>query len=210
MARNRRRLEQETARVSIPSTLYDRGASRFWVAVILTGIGAGIGGAALTTLLDQVQHLFWPPAGESLLDAAKASPGWYRIVILAGAGILTGLGQLLLVRLSSSNGIEITTALWFHAGRLPALRTVGSAILSVVIVGMGASLGREGAPKQFGAVTANVLSDRFDLSDEQRRLLVACGAGAGMAAAYNVPLGGHCSRSKYCAAFWHYAWCYRR
>jgi chloride channel protein, CIC family len=190
LARNRRRLEQETARVSIPSTLYDRGASRFWVAVILTGIGAGIGGAALTTLLDQVQHLFWPPAGESLLDAAKASPGWYRIVILAGAGILTGLGQLLLVRLSSGNGIEITTALWFHAGRLPALRTVGSAILSVVIVGMGASLGREGAPKQFGAVTANVLSDRFDLSDEQRRLLVACGAGAGMAAAYNVPLGG--------------------
>jgi H+/Cl- antiporter ClcA len=171
-------------------TLFDRGASRFWIAVILTGIGAGIGGAALTTLLYQVQHLFWPPASESLLDAAKASPEWRRIAILTGAGILTGLGQLLLIRLSSGNGIEITAALWFHAGRLPALRTVGSAILSVVIVGMGASLGREGAPKQVGAVTANLLSDRLGLSDEQRRLLVACGAGAGMAAAYSVPLGG--------------------
>jgi len=60
----------------------------------------------------------------------------------------------------------------------------------VVIVGMGASLGREGAPKQAGAVIANALSDRAHLSDEQRRLLVACGAGAGMAAAYGVPLGG--------------------
>ena len=176
--------------MSIPSTLYDRGASRFWFAVILTGIGAGIGGATLTTLLYQVQHLFWPPSGENLLDAAKASSEWHRIATLAGAGILTGLGQLLLVHLSSSNGIEITTALWFQAGRLPTLRTVGSAILAVVIVGMGASLGREGAPKQFGAVTANLLSDRLKLSDEQRRLLVACGAGAGMAAAYNVPLGG--------------------
>jgi H+/Cl- antiporter ClcA len=39
-------------------------------------------------------------------------------------------------------------------------------------------------------VIANVLSDRARLSDEQRRLLVACGAGAGMAAAYGVPLGG--------------------
>ncbi len=63
-------------------------------------------------------------------------------------------------------------------------------LLSVIIVGMGVSLGREGAPKQAGAVLANVLADRRGLSDEQRRLLVACGAGAGMAAAYGVPLGG--------------------
>jgi H+/Cl- antiporter ClcA len=59
-----------------------------------------------------------------------------------------------------------------------------------LVVGMGVSLGREGAPKQAGAVIANTLSDRAGLSDEQRRLLVACGAGAGMAAAYGVPLGG--------------------
>jgi H+/Cl- antiporter ClcA len=73
---------------------------------------------------------------------------------------------------------------------MPVLRTLGSAVLSVLIVGMGVSLGREGAPKQAGAVFANFFSDKERLSDEQRRLLVACGAGAGMAAAYGVPLGG--------------------
>jgi H+/Cl- antiporter ClcA len=55
---------------------------------------------------------------------------------------------------------------------------------------MGVSLGREGAPKQAGAVIANFFSDRIRLSDEERRLLVACAAGAGMSAAYGVPLGG--------------------
>lgn len=55
---------------------------------------------------------------------------------------------------------------------------------------MGTALGREGAPKQAGAVIANFFSDKVRLSDEQRRLLVACGSGAGMAAAYGVPLGG--------------------
>ncbi len=55
---------------------------------------------------------------------------------------------------------------------------------------MGASLGREGAPKQAGAVIANAVADRARLSDDQRRLLVACGAGAGMGAAYGVPVGG--------------------
>jgi len=94
------------------------------------------------------------------------------------------------VRLSSGNGIDITSAIWFSAGRLPVVRTLGSAALSVVVVGMGASLGREGAPKQAGAVVADLISDKARLSDEQRRLLVACGAGAGMAAAYGVPLGG--------------------
>jgi H+/Cl- antiporter ClcA len=109
---------------------------------------------------------------------------------LLGAGLLTGAGQLILKQLSSGNGIDTTAAIWFHAGRMPAWRTLGSAVLSVLIVGMGVSLGREGAPKQAGAVFANFFSDKERLSDEQRRLLVACGAGAGMGAAYGVPLGG--------------------
>jgi chloride channel protein, CIC family len=92
---------------------------------------------------------------------------------------LTGVGQILLKQLSSGNGIDTTAAIWFHAGRMPPLRTLGSAVLSIFVVGMGASLGREGAPKQAGAVFANFFSDRGSLSDEQRRLLVACAPGLG-------------------------------
>jgi len=51
-------------------------------------------------------------------------------------------------------------------------------------------LGREGAPKQVGAALAGALAKYGKLSSSQRRLLVACGAGAGLAAVYNVPLGG--------------------
>jgi CIC family chloride channel protein len=55
---------------------------------------------------------------------------------------------------------------------------------------MGVSLGREGALKDTAGAIASKLSDWFSLPDEQRCLLVACAAGAGMAAAYNIPLGG--------------------
>ncbi len=173
-----------------PSTLGRPRAAPFWLAVLLTGIGTGIAAAALTRLLEMVQRLMWGGPGASLLDATEDAGAWRHILVLFGAGLVTGAGQLILRRLSSGNGIDTTAAIWFHAGRMPALRTLGSALLSVVIVGMGASLGREGAPKQAGAVFANFFSDRAKLSDEQRRLLVACGAGAGMAAAYGVPLGG--------------------
>jgi H+/Cl- antiporter ClcA len=174
----------------IPSTLARPGAAPFWLAVLLTGIGTGIAAAALTRLLEVVQHVMWNGPGTNLLDAAEHASVWRHILVLLGAGVLTGLGQIVLRQLSSGNGIDTTAAIWFHAGRMPAWRTLGSALLSVVIVGMGVSLGREGAPKQAGAVMANFFSDRAHLSDEQRRLLVACGAGAGMGAAYGVPLGG--------------------
>ena len=173
---------------SIPPVLTHPAALRFWAAVLLTGAGAGIAAAALTRLLEAVQHWVWP--GPNLLDAAAHADAWRHVLVLSGAGVLTGAGQLILQRLSSANGIDISEAISRFAGRLPPLRTLGSALLSVVLVGMGASLGREGAPKQAGAVIANSLSDRARLSDEQRRLLVACGAGAGMAAAYGVPVGG--------------------
>src|SRR5580700_1450534 len=175
---------------AIPSTLAHPGAGPFWLAVVLTGIGTGIAAVALTELLEVVQRLMWNGSGTDLLDAARQAGPWRHILVLLGAGVVTGAGQIVLGRLSSANGIDTTAAIWFHAGRMPALRTLGSAVLSVIIVGMGTALGREGAPKQVGAVIANFFSDRARLSDERRRLLVACGSGAGMAAAYGVPLGG--------------------
>src|SRR6202050_1342385 len=175
---------------AIPATLTRPGAAPFWFAVLLTGIATGAGAAALTRLLEMVQHFFWHGSGTDLLASVQQTSAWHRVLVLLGAGAVTGIGQMVLRKLSSGNGIDTTAAIWLYAGRMPALRTLGSAVLSVIIVGMGASLGREGAPKQAGAVFANFFSDKVRLSDEQRRLLVACGAGAGMAAAYGVPLGG--------------------
>jgi H+/Cl- antiporter ClcA len=174
----------------IPSTLSRPGAAQFWLAVLLTGVGTGLGAAVLTRLLEVTQHIAWSGSATNIIEAAQHASPLRHIVVLLAAAVLTGIGQLLLKQLSSGNGIDTTAAIWFHAGRMPALRTLGSAVLSVLIVGLGVSLGREGAPKQAGAVFANFFCDEARLSDEQRRLLVACGAGAGMGAAYGVPLGG--------------------
>jgi CIC family chloride channel protein len=175
---------------AIPPTLSHPGAARFWLAVLLIGVSTGAAAGGLTRLLEFVQRIMWHGSGKDLLDAASHASPSRHILVLLGAGLVTVAGQIILRRLSSANGIDTSAAIWFYAGRMPALRTLGSALLSVIIVGMGVSLGREGAPKQAGAVFANFFCDRARLSDEQRRLLVACAAGAGMAAAYGVPLGG--------------------
>jgi CIC family chloride channel protein len=175
---------------AIPTTLASPDALRFWVAVCLIGTATGLAAAGLTRLLEVVQHAVWHGSGTNILAASRQASAQRHIAVLLAAAILTGAGQFLLKQLSSGNGIDTTAAIWFYAGRMPALRTLGSAVLSIFAVGMGASMGREGAPKQAGAVFANLFADAGKLSDEQRRLLVACGAGAGMGAAYGVPLGG--------------------
>lgn len=174
----------------IPSTLLHPRALHFWLAVALTGISTGLGAALLTKLLEVVQRVAWHGSATDILAAAQHASLTRHILILLSAALLTGTGQLVLKKLSSGNGIDTTEAIWFYGGRMPPLRTLGSAVLSVLIVGLGVSLGREGAPKQAGAVFANLFCDRERLSEEQRQLLVACGAGAGMSAAYGVPLGG--------------------
>jgi CIC family chloride channel protein len=160
----------------------------FWMLVVLIGVGAGLGGAALMELLRAVQHLAWSYHSGSFLNAVQRSSDTRRVVVLAVGGVVAGGGSLLL---ADRPGVgEVSEAIWLRQSRLPLWGSLARAVHSIVIVALGASLGREAAPQQTGAAIASVLSDWRGLPEWQRRLLVACGAGAGMAAVYNVPLGG--------------------
>jgi CIC family chloride channel protein len=163
---------------------------QFWVLVILTGIGAGLGGGLLMMLLHAVEHFAWSYQQGNFLHGVRADSAERRVIVLLGAGVLAGVARQVLRFAIGGHGGEISESIWFHSGKFPPLRTASRAVLSIVLVGLGASVGREGAAKQAGAVSASRLADWGNLPPSQRRLLAACGAGAGMAAVYNVPFGG--------------------
>ena len=73
---------------------------------------------------------------------------------------------------------------------MPFFTTVADAILQVIAVAFGGSIGREGAPRQVGAAIAVWIAALSGVTVKQQRRLLACGAGAGLAAVYNVPLAG--------------------
>ena len=76
----------------IPPTLTSPKALAFWAVVFLTGIGAGVAAGALTWRLQAIEHLAWP--GPNILEAS-AHAGYARhMIVLVGAGILSGVGQL--------------------------------------------------------------------------------------------------------------------
>ncbi len=104
-------------------------------------------------------------------------------------GVIAGTGALALARFAPGSG-DVADALWLRGARMPLVGSIVRGVHSIVLVALGASLGREGAPQQAGSAIASTLSERAGVPQWQRRLLVACGAGAGFAAVYNVPLGG--------------------
>lgn len=163
---------------------------KFWGLLVVTGTGAGLGGAGLMAILRLVQHTFWLYKTGDFLSAVQHVSDARRFTVLLIGGVVGGIGLFVRQNKIGGHGGEVSEAIWFKGGKLPFLRTCFSAVMSMVIVGFGASVGREGAPKQIGAAIASKLSQWFHLSPAQARLLAACGAGAGMAAVYNVPLGG--------------------
>lgn len=163
---------------------------RFWALVVVTGAAAGFGAVLLNLLLRAVIGLSWPTADTFLDSVVAATPG-HRALILVLAGALVSAVAILLRRPLGGHGTSgIIQAIWVGEGAFSLRRALARGVLAITVVGMGAPLGREGALISSGAGAGSWLGRRFGLSAYQTRILVGCGAASGIAAAYNVPIGG--------------------
>jgi chloride channel protein, CIC family len=163
---------------------------RFWLLLLITGVGAGLAAGGLMLLLRATQHLAWAYRSGTFLAAVRGAAAIRQVAVLLLAGLAAGAYRWLHRLNPGGHAGELAETIWFRCGRLPLLATVARAVLSIVLVGMGAALGREAAPKQTGAAIASALAGWGRLSPTEWRLLAACGAGAGMGAIYNIPFGG--------------------
>jgi chloride channel protein, CIC family len=163
---------------------------RFWTVLVLTGVATGLFGDLLMLVLFSLQHLAFNYHTGDLEQAAERVGDARRILVLVIAGVIGGPAWFVLRRATEGERSEVDDAIWAGDSRLSFRRCLGTGLISEVVIGLGASIGREQAPKLMGAASGGVLAQWFSLSDSQRRLIVACGAGAGLAAVYNVPLGG--------------------
>lgn len=160
---------------------------RLVVVTLLVGVGSGVAGIAVTLLLRVAQHLAFGYSDGTFLEGVLGAEPWRRVVALAAAGVIGGFGWWALRRWGRA---VVPVADVVDGARMPGLPSLLHAALQIAIVGLGASIGRELAPRELGALFGSWLSDRAGLRPRDRRVLVAAGAGAGLAAVYNVPLGG--------------------
>ncbi|MFP3605960.1 chloride channel protein [Paraburkholderia sp. SIMBA_053] len=170
-------------------------ALKFASALACTGVGAGCGGLVLALLLHGIQHVAYGYdtahliGSKTFLEGVSMASPLRRMLVLSTCGLVVGAGWATLYRFGKPL-VSIRRAVASPDPRMPIVSTITHALLQIITVALGSPLGREVAPREIGSLLAGRVAARAGLSVDDCRLLVACGAGAGLAAVYNVPLGG--------------------
>jgi chloride channel protein, CIC family len=173
----------------------------FFCAVVVVGLLAGVAGLATTCLLRFVEHLTYNYSLGTLLTGITGSSRMRRALGPMVGGAVAGLGWWILRRRTNVPPLAETIA---RHDRIPRLAWSIDAALQVLLVGSGASLGREGAPRQFAAALGDFATGWLKrLSTRDREILLACAAGAGLGAVYAVPLAGALFTVRIMLKTWH-------
>ena len=177
-----------------------RRTVEFGCAIVIIGLLAGVAGAATTLLLHAIEHLTYHYSFGTLLTGVGDSSPVRRAIGPMIGGALAGCGWWVLRRHNEVPGLSEAIKSNRPIPRLPMSIDAG---LQVLLVGSGASLGREGAPRQIAAALGDFGTTRLSLTARDREILLACAAGAGLGAVYSVPLSGALFAARILLGTWH-------
>ena len=139
---------------------------------------------------ESVRLLFLRQPGE-LVEVAERMAPWQRVLTPTFGALCAGFvlhwGLRMAGPLRSSNLLEVVVA---GDGRLPLRSGLVKFLSSLVTIGSGGSIGREGGIVQLSATLASKWGQLTKWQPYRLRLLVGCGAASGIAAAYNAPISG--------------------
>jgi CIC family chloride channel protein len=162
---------------------------RLAMASILAGIMIGLIGGAFRYLLVRADHL-----RDALVYRAHAWPhfGWLAPVVFAA--VAAALARLLVIQFApfaAGSGVQHVEAVMSGEMKLPPPLIVPVKFFGgLLALGSGLALGREGPTVQMGASLGSLVAKSIVRGDEDRRVVDAAGAGAGLAVAFNAPIGG--------------------
>jgi len=160
--------------------------------LLLLSALVGFLGALVTVLFREGIHaLEWVLGGEagSLVVMAESLPAWKRLLLPAAGGLVAGLIlEQIGARLRGRSTTDYMEAVAIGDGWISVRHSLVKSASSLFTVASGGSIGREGAMVQLAAMVASALGRLSRFPRDRLRLLVAAGAAAGLASAYNAPI----------------------
>src|SRR5205823_14828465 len=133
------------------------------------------------------------PGGEPPLLSEGEGPlnPWLLLLIPAAGGVLSGVLVYTLAPEAEGHGTDAAIAAYHHhQGRIRPRVPLVKIVASALTIGTGGSGGREGPIAQIGAGFGSFLGGLLRLRPAERRVLMAAGMGAGVAAIFRAPLAG--------------------
>ena len=161
---------------------------RLFIAVILQGIVSGLSGIFLHYLLEMMEKLAFGQSEHHsgfLTDGVSSSRIGLSLIIV---GLSSSLVWYFLQKESKIFSIKAQMKDETSQYKLHFLKQLFHSIWQIIAVGGGAPIGKEAAPREIGTLFAGPIGKICSLSKKDQIFLLACGAGAGLAAVYQVPL----------------------
>ncbi len=159
------------------------------VAAVI-GILAAFGAMILLQLLRFIQRLGYSTA-EPSVAFLMGLPWWLKLIVPAVGGLLVGAIVHLFASEAKGHGVpEVMEAVAVRGGLIRKRVAVAKVLASALSIGSGGSTGREGPIIQIGAAIGSTIGRYVGLNPQRIKVYVACGAAAGIAAAFNAPLAG--------------------
>jgi CIC family chloride channel protein len=165
-----------------------------WQVTLLWAALAGFLGAGASMLfaaLTEGVHELLTGSTSGVVESMRHLPWWGVLLVPTLGGAAAGLVLLYGSRLTrSQSSTDYMEAIVIGDGRVPVRASLVKSTAALFSIGSGGSIGREGPMVQLSAVVASLVGRWRQFTGPQLRLLVACGASAGIASAYNAPIAG--------------------
>ncbi|HUK06528.1 MAG TPA: chloride channel protein [Stellaceae bacterium] len=174
-----------------------RGISLPYLSILafVVGVVTGIGAVLFRDLIGFIHNLLFLGRFSINFDANVFTPPspWGALVILVP--VVGAIGVTFLVNTfapeAKGHGVpEVMDAIYYRAGVIRPVVALIKSLASALAIGSGAAVGREGPIIQIGSALGSTLGQIVPMLAGQRITLVAAGAGAGIAATFNTPIGG--------------------
>ena len=171
------------------------GLVRLSVIALITGLLTGFGALFFRDLIGLVHNVAFRGRLDYHYEARIFTPPsrWGAFIILipvAGSLVLTFLVDNFAPEARGHGVPEVMDAIYYQGGIIRPIVAAVKSLASAVAIGTGAAVGREGPIIQIGSALGSTLGQLIRMPAGQRIILVAAGAGAGIAATFNTPIGG--------------------
>jgi CIC family chloride channel protein len=157
-----------------------------YLLAALIGAGAGVGALIFGSLIHGSEHLFREVIPEQFLPY----PWLFPVIPMFGMVAATYLTRRFAPEARGHGVPEVMSAVATRGGIIRGRVVAIKALASAITIGTGGAVGREGPIVQIGSALGSSIGQLLKSSGQRVRLLLACGAAAGVSATFNAPIAG--------------------
>ena len=160
------------------------------IIAIIIGLLGGFGAVGIQFLIKTFTQLFWG-VGELDLEFLRQAPVYLKILVPTGGALLVGCIVYFFAPEAKGHGVpEVMEAMALRDGRIRPRVALAKLVASSLCIASGGSVGREGPVIQIGSSIGSTVGQFLKVNAQRTKVFVACGAAAGIAAAFNAPMAG--------------------